>query len=70
MLWVGHKSPVGLNATELIGAFTNYSLAVDACEGVGTYYIARVAPDRTYKIGSLLDVEVRVVTSVAAIAVR
>lgn len=67
MLWVVHKSPVGLNASELLGVFTDEAKAASVCIGVGTYYVAKVQPDRHYQIGSLLDVEVRVVTSIAAI---
>lgn len=70
MLWIVHKSPVGLNAQELIGAFTDYGLAVDACAGVGSYYLSKVYPNRAYRIGTLLDVEVRIVTSVGALSVR
>lgn len=70
MVWVVQKSPVGVDAQELIGVFTGYERAVDACSGVGTYYVAKLEPDRAYKIGTLLDVEVRVVTSVGAMSVR
>jgi hypothetical protein len=70
MLYVVTKSPVGISAQELIGVFTDETKAAGACVGAGTYYVARVEPDRLYKIGTLLDVEVRVVTSVEALKVR
>lgn len=71
MLYVVQKSPLGLpGAMELVGAFSSEPLAAGACLGVGTYYITKLEPDRAYKIGTLLDVEVRVVTSTAALATQ
>lgn len=64
MLWIVSKSPVGSRAQELIGAFTDEGKAAGACVGPGVYTISRMDADRVYPIGSLLDVEVRVVTAV------
>lgn len=57
-LYVVLKSPVGLDGTaEILGVFTSRHRACQSCVGAGSYLIATVQPDRTYRSGTLLDVE-------------
>lgn len=62
------KSDVDMGAPYVIGVFTDHGLAVDACRGPGTFAIHSVDPDRAYRRGSMLDVEV--IENVTASSVR
>jgi hypothetical protein len=58
------KQPVDLEgACEIVGAFTTVERASQACNGAGTYIVARCKIDRIYKQGTLLDVARIVVTT-------
>lgn len=60
-MWIVTKCPIGVDAAELVGGFTTEVAAKAAIIGVGTYMIAHVIPNRVYRTGTLLDVEMIIV---------
>lgn len=63
------KADVGMGgAMFVVGVFFNKGAAVDACKGEGTFSIMTIDPNRAYKRGSMLDVDM--IENVTAASIR
>lgn len=57
-IWVVTKADADMGAPYVVGAFTDPAAVALACSGPGTFTIAACEPNRAYRQGTLLDVEV------------